>query len=45
MDANHAFTFAVGVSLSSMMIIIGAALMDAYKFLKNIGVFRGHYYY
>lgn len=45
MDANYALTFAVAVSLSSMIIIIGAALMGAYRFLKNIGVFKGHYYY
>lgn len=45
MDANHALTFAVAVSLSSMIIIAGAALMGAYRFLKNMGVFKGHYYY
>jgi hypothetical protein len=28
-----------------MAIIVGAALMGAYRFLKNIGVFKGHYYY
>lgn len=45
MDASHAFTFAVAVSLSSMLVIVGAAFMGAYRFLKNIGVFKGHYYY
>ena len=45
MDTSHAFTFAVAVSLSSMLVIVGAALMGAYRFLKNIGVFKGHYYY
>ena len=45
METNHAITFAVAVSLSSMLIILGAALMGAYRFLKNIGIFRGHYYY
>ena len=45
MDATYAFTFAVGVSLFSVCTIVGAALMGAYRFLKNIGVFKGHYYY
>ena len=45
MDATYAFTFAVGVSLFSIFTIVGAALMGAYRFLKNIGVFKGHYYY
>lgn len=45
MDVTNAFTFAVGVSLFSIFTIVGAALMGAYRFLKNVGVFRGHYYY
>ena len=45
METNHAIAFAVAVSLSSMLIILGAALMGAYRFLKNIGIFKGHYYY
>lgn len=45
METSHALTFALAVSFSSMAIIVGAALMGAYKFLKNIGVFKGHYYY
>lgn len=45
MDTGHALTFAIAVSLSSMAIIVVAALMGAYRFLKNIGVFKGHYYY
>jgi hypothetical protein len=45
MDTSHALIFAIAVSLSSMAIIVGAALMGAYRFLKNIGVFKGHYYY
>jgi len=45
MDSTHALTFAIAVSLSSMIIIVGAAVMGAYRFLKNIGVFKGHYYY
>lgn len=45
MDANHALTFALAVSLSSMVIIIGAAFTGAYRFLKNIGIFKSHYYY
>jgi hypothetical protein len=45
METNHAITFAVVVSLSSMLIILGAALTGAYRFLKNIGIFKGHYYY
>jgi len=45
MDANNAFTFAVALSLSSMLVIAGAAFLGAYRFLKNIGVFKGHYYY
>ncbi len=45
MDTGHALIFAVAVSLSSMAIIVAAALMGAYRFLKNIGVFKGHYYY
>jgi hypothetical protein len=45
MDTSHALTFAVAVSLSSMLIIVGAAFLGAYRFLKNIGVFKGHYYY
>jgi hypothetical protein len=28
-----------------MLIIVSAAVMGAYKFLKNIGIFKGHYYY
>ncbi len=45
METGHALTFALAVSFSSMAIIVGAALMGAYRFLKNIGVFKGHYYY
>ena len=45
MDANQALTFAIAVSLSSMLVIVGAAFLGAYRFLKNIGVFKGHYYY
>jgi hypothetical protein len=45
MDVNHAFAFAVAVSLFSMLVIAGAALMGTYRFLKNVGVFKGHYYY
>ena len=45
MDTGHALIFAVAVSVSSMTIIVGAALMGAYRFLKNIGVFKGHSYY
>ena len=45
MDANNAITFAVAVSLSSILVIAGAAFLGAYRFLKNIGVFKGHYYY
>ena len=45
METGHALTFALAVSFSSMVIIVGAALMGAYRFLKNIGVFKGHYYY
>lgn len=45
MDTSYALAFAVAVSLSSMAIIIGAAVMGAYRFLKNIGIFKGHYYY
>jgi hypothetical protein len=45
MDANNALTFALAVSLSSMLVIAGAAFLGAYRFLKNIGVFKGHYYY
>jgi hypothetical protein len=45
METGQALTFALAVSFSSMAIIVGAALMGAYRFLKNIGVFKGHYYY
>jgi len=45
METTHALTFAIAVSLSSMAIILGAAVMGAYRFFKNIGVFKGHYYY
>jgi hypothetical protein len=45
MDTSQALAFAVAVSLSSMFVIIGAAFLGAYRFLKNIGVFKGHYYY
>ncbi|MBI5116351.1 hypothetical protein HZA56_07735 [Candidatus Poribacteria bacterium] len=45
MNAEHAFTFAVAVSLFSIAVIAGTALMGAYRFLKNVGVFKGHYYY
>jgi putative Mn2+ efflux pump MntP len=45
MDINQALTFAIAVSISSMLIIAGAAFLGAYRFLKNIGIFKGHYYY
>ncbi len=45
MDANYALSFAIVLSLFSMSVIVGAALMGAYKFMKNVGLFRGHYYY
>ena len=45
METSHAFTFALAISISSMLIIVSAAVMGAYKFLKNIGIFKGHYYY
>jgi hypothetical protein len=45
MDTSQALTFAVAVSLSSMFVIMGAAFLGAYRFLKNIGVFKGHYNY
>ena len=45
MGGVSAFTFMLGLSLFSMFIIAGAALMGAYRFLKNVGLFKGHYYY
>lgn len=45
MGGISAFTFMLGLSLFSMLIIAGAALMGAYRFLKNVGLFKGHYYY
>ncbi len=45
MDPSSAFAFTVGVSLFCMFIIMGAALMGAYRFLRNVGLFKGHYYY
>ena len=45
MGSVSAFTFMVGLSLFSMLIILGTALMGAYRFLKNVGLFKGHYYY
>lgn len=45
LDANSALTFAVGLSALSMVVIAGAAFMGAYRFLKNVGLFKGHYYY
>ena len=42
---TEALAFAIAVSASSILVIVGAALMGAYKFLKNVGFFRGHYYY
>ena len=45
MSPDHAFTFAFAVSVFSISIIAGTALLSAYRFLKNVGVFRGHYYY
>ncbi len=45
MDTNSAFTFTLAVSLFSMVVIVSAALMGAYRFLKNVGLFKGHYYY
>jgi hypothetical protein len=45
MDAHFAVTFAFGLSMFSMAVIAGAAFMGAYRFLKNVGLFKGHYYY
>jgi hypothetical protein len=45
MDTNFAVTFAFGLSMFSMAVIAGAAFMGAYRFLKNVGLFKGHYYY
>ena len=45
MGSVSAVTFMLGLSLFSMLIIVGAALMGAYRFLKNVGLFKGHYYY
>ncbi|RJP73910.1 MAG: hypothetical protein C4532_03545 [Candidatus Abyssobacteria bacterium SURF_17] len=45
MDATSAFTFTVAVSLFSMAVILGAAITGAYRFLRNVGLFKGHYYY
>ncbi|MBI4832889.1 MAG: hypothetical protein HY801_15325 [Candidatus Lindowbacteria bacterium] len=45
MNADYAYTFAVALSIFSLLIIGATALMGAYRFLKNIGVFKGHYYY
>jgi hypothetical protein len=45
LDANSALTFAIGLSAFSMVVIAGAAFMGAYRFLKNVGLFKGHYYY
>jgi hypothetical protein len=45
MCANSAVAFAVALSLLSMAVIAGAAFMGAYKFLRNVGLFKGHYYY
>ncbi len=39
------FTFTVALSFFSMIVIVVAAFMGAYRFLKNIGLFKGHYYY
>jgi hypothetical protein len=45
MGSISTVTFMLGLSLFSMLIIVGAALMGAYKFLKSVGLFKGHYYY
>jgi hypothetical protein len=45
MSDISAFTFMLGLSLFSMFVIAGAAFMGAYRFLKNVGLFKGHYYY
>lgn len=45
MDTNFAVTFAFGLSMFSMAVIAGAAFMGAYRFLKSVGLFKGHYYY
>jgi hypothetical protein len=45
MDANSALAFAAAVSLFSIFVIVGTALMGAYRFFRNMGIFRGHYYY
>lgn len=45
MDTTNAVTFALAVSSISMGVIVGTAVMGAYRFLKSIGIFRGHYYY
>lgn len=42
---ESALTFAVALSLFSMTIIAGAAFVGAYRFLKTVGLFKGHYYY
>jgi hypothetical protein len=45
MDAHSTLSFAIVISTFSMAVIAGAALTGAYRFLKNVGVFKGHYYY
>jgi len=44
-NPDSALTFALALSLFSMVVIAGAAFMGAYRFLKNVGLFKGHYYY
>ncbi len=45
LSSGSALTFAFGVSVFSMAVIAGVAFLGAYKFLKNVGPFKGHYYY
>jgi hypothetical protein len=45
MSSEPAWAFALGLSLFSMTIIVGVAFMGAYRFLKTVGLFKGHYYY
>ncbi|RJP17063.1 MAG: hypothetical protein C4520_17835 [Candidatus Abyssobacteria bacterium SURF_5] len=45
MNTEFATTFALLLSLFSVSVIAGAAFMGAYRFLKNVGLFKGHYYY
>lgn len=45
MDPNSALAFTLAVSFMCMLFILGAAFVGAYRFLKNVGLFKGHYYY